>query len=389
MSRRRRTLVALGLASAAALVVVILGGRAAGTRGAPPAPAPAAPAAPLAAASAPTPAPRAPDPPLADDPVTDRGGRGAIPAGGLARAAADDYRRRARFPRSSHPLAPEEGDPLVRDRTITPITSRGPNGEDPALTVFPALAGFEAPEPAVLYAYLSVGETMIVARDVRAIVLTDDLTPVAEVVYRDDGIAPDGAADDRLYTATFSPDAEAARALARSYMVRVTAVTPADDLRFAATSFLYSAPHAQLTGSYRDAMVDGSLSIEAEVEVTQAGRFHLEGSLYTADGGRGLAWAQNAIDLPPGRHWIPLSYYGLAFREAGVDGPYLLRYVALSTATAMPNGKNRLMENAHVTRAYRASAFTERSFDDPSMLEAAERVERDLAGGLPGLDAGG
>jgi hypothetical protein len=53
----------------------------------------------------------------------------------------------------------------------------------------------------------------------------------------------------------------------------------------------------------------------------------------------------------------------------------------------MPNAKNRLVENAMVTRAYPASSFTDRSFDDPDLLEAADRIERD---DMPaGLDAEG
>ena len=149
---------------------------------------------------------------------------------------------------------------------------------------------------------------------------------------------------------------------------------------------VYSAPHARLTGTYRDARAGGDLSIEAEVEVLKTGRFHLEGTLATADGSRRLAWAQTALDLPPGRHWMSLPFYGLILNETQIDGPYLLQTVALSTTTAMPNAKNRMVENAHVTAAYRASSFSDRPFGDPSLLEAADRLERD-GGALAGLDA--
>jgi hypothetical protein len=91
--------------------------------------------------------------------------------------------------------------------------------------------------------------------------------------------------------------------------------------------------------------------------------------------------------LEPGTHWLDLSYYGLILRERGLDGPYVLRYVALSTTTEMPNGKNRLVENAYWTGAHRASAFSDRPYDDPQLLEAARRIEDDP---MPaGLDAGG
>jgi len=60
-----------------------------------------------------------------------------------------------------------------------------------------------------------------------------------------------------------------------------------------------------------------------------------------------------------------------------------VRYVALSTTTAMPNVKNRVVQNAYVTSAYRATSFSDQEFGDPGLLDAADRVERDgLAGGL-------
>jgi hypothetical protein len=53
----------------------------------------------------------------------------------------------------------------------------------------------------------------------------------------------------------------------------------------------------------------------------------------------------------------------------------------------MPNAKNRLVENAHVTAAYRAAAFTDVSYEDPDLLEAADRLE--ATGAIGPLEAGG
>jgi hypothetical protein len=85
---------------------------------------------------------------------------------------------------------------------------------------------------------------------------------------------------------------------------------------------------------------------------------------------------------------MTLPYYGLILRERGVDGPYLVRNVALSTASTMPNAKNRLADRVHVTAAYAASRFTDASYGDKELLDAADRVERDTAD-LDGLEAGG
>jgi hypothetical protein len=65
----------------------------------------------------------------------------------------------------------------------------------------------------------------------------------------------------------------------------------------------------------------------------------------------------------------------------------VLRYVALSTTTEMPNAKNRVAENAYQTAAYQAAGFSDRAYQDPELLEAARRIEEDPL--PPGLEAGG
>jgi len=383
--RRARFLAALGVLAALALLALFLRGSSAVVPTADHQnPAPAATAA----------APAAPQPPppaatLAMG-VTAAAGRprAMLPEGGLARNAAEDYRRRARYPRSSSPLAAPDDDPIVRERVVNPVRSRGPNNEEPSLTVYPARVGFETPEPAVVHAFLASGDEKVAARSVRAAVTTDRFEPAGELEYRDDGAEGDAIAVDHVYTAVFVPGEEASARPATSYMVRVVATTRGNEERIAATSFLYSFPDAQLTGAYRDAVVDGSLQVQAEVGVTAPGRFHLEATLYDASGAQALGWAQTALELPEGSHWMTLSFYGLILRERGVDGPYLLRHVALSTASTMPNAKNRLADGAHVTAAYAAARFTDASYDDPDLLDAADRVERDTVN-LGGLEAGG
>ncbi len=381
MTRRRRAILggALGLAIAAGLAWRAGSGRSAGSAAPDPGavPGPVAETRPGAPDNPPDDAPGAAPPPAPA--VAAPGRRVPRTVAALGTQAAADYRRRARFPPSSAPLAPGDADPIVRDREISPVTAKGPNGDEPTLVVYPTQMSFESPGPVVLQAYLAVGSRRVPAREIRGTLLTEAQEPVGEFDYLDDGSG--------LGTATLTLPEEAAPRLSASYLVKVRAVTRGGEERLAATSFQYARPHAQLTGAYRDAVVDGSLVVGAEVEVREAGRFHLEATLYAADGGEKLVWAQTATQLEPGRHWLDLSFYGLALRERGVDGPYLVRYLALSTATEMPNAKNTLVENAHRTGAWRAAAFTDRPFGDPDLLEAADRLEGSTLPG--GLEAGG
>ena len=140
---------------------------------------------------------------------------------------------------------------------------------------------------------------------------------------------------------------------------------------------------AQLTGRYRDAADSGDLTVDAEIDVAINGRFHIEGSLYSADGARPIAWAQHTAELPIGRHWLPLRFYGFILRERAADGPYLVRSVSLSSLTQFPAVKGPLARRVHITQRYAANSFTDRPFEDPDLLEAADRIEQVLKDLLP------
>jgi hypothetical protein len=300
----------------------------------------------------------------------------------LARTTVDDYRQRARYPRWSQPLAEGE-DPLLRDRTVSPVTSAGPDGAEPTLTVFPDQVSFESPRSVLLYAYLSAGGQRIAADSIRGSVVSEAEQPIGEIVYNDEGRDGDQVAGDYVYTARISADAGLPDVTA-SYLVKVRAVTLEQQERLGAGGFQYSKPDAQLTGSYRDSRDGGDLAIDAELDVVETGRFHLEATLYSQDGQHPIAWAQQASELTPGRQWLRLRFHGLILHERAINGPYLLRFAALATATQMPNAKNQLVENAYVTGRYDAASFTDQPFNDPDLLEAADRIEN----AIQGLSAG-
>lgn len=302
----------------------------------------------------------------------------------LGRGAAESYRERAQYPPWSHPL--DDGvDPILRDREVSPITAGGPNGEAPLLTVFPDRVSFESPEPAILYAYLSQGDRREPAQEMRGILMSEEMQPLAEVEFRDDGSGADTVSGDYLYAARIDFGERLQPALSESFLVRVIAITEEGLERVTASGFLYSNPAARLTGRFRDAVDDGSLVVEAEIEASAGGRFHLEGTLYDGAGGRPLVWAQDAAEFAAGRHWMRLTFFGRAVAQSGVDGPYWLRFAALSTTSQMPNAKNSLFEDAHRTAAYPAASFDDAPFDDPGLLDAAGRLEQDLAGSLPAV----
>lgn len=288
----------------------------------------------------------------------------------LARAAAADYREAARFPASSRPVAPGRPDPVRAERTAAPHSLAGPGGEPPRLSVWASEVGFVAPEAVILHARLEGPAPAVVTGEVRSAAGA----VVGTVAYADDGVAPDERAGDGIHTAAFELDEGAVPELAEAFEVEVLATLPDGDFRKASSGFLYSSPWAHLTGMFRDEVRDGDLVIRAEVEVERQGRFHLQGTIETP-AGQPVGWAQAAVELPPGRHWVDLAYYGLMLSERGAAGPFRLGSVTLATTGAMPNALGRVWVDAHLTRAYPVARFTARPYAQRGLLEAAERLE--------------
>jgi hypothetical protein len=328
----------------------------------------------------PEPAAPAPEPALAEIvAVAD----GFVP---LAHDAARDYRERADFPEWS--FAIEDGiDPLERDRSVSPQRSH-PADLVPVLVVEPEQVSFEAPRPVVIRARLEDGTTLALPRSIRGEVRDVSGETRASVRFEDDGVGFDAAEDDRLYTATFTPGEGGIPEMQGAYLIEVIAKVETDpEPRVAVSGFLYSVPKAELTGRFRDHAAAGSLVVEAELEVFEASRFHLEATL-ASETGRALAWAQEARALSTGSHWVPLSFYGLALQRAGVDGPYRLRSIALQSTDEMPARKSDLLTDAHTTAFYRANEFTRDPFGDAELLEAAERLEASTGFPPERLEAG-
>lgn len=293
--------------------------------------------------------------------------------GALALETAREYREQARYPESSRALKVGEADPVRVKRTPTKQSRRGPEGAGPELSVWASAVSVEVGKPIDLFAEFLTVEP-ILPLEVRAEIAGPAGEIVAQVAYRDDGRTPDRRANDGIWSARLVMPAGLEPAGAEAYMVRATARLLDGDLRQAAGGFLYSNPSARLTGRYRDAVQSGNLVISAEVEVREAGRFHLSGTLYSLSG-EPFGTAQAAANLEPGRHWIKLPFYGLMFHDRKVAGPYRLGTLALATTGRMPNALNDLVVNAHVTKGYKLGIMTAAPFAEPKLLESAARLE--------------
>ncbi len=181
-----------------------------------------------------------------------------------------------------------------------------------------------------------------------------------------------------MFTAEITPSADDLRQWDGLIRVQVWGQTTDGEKRSAKTHFYYGAPSAKLTGSYRDKLVGGHLQIDAGVEVKEAGQYHLEATL---GGSKGLlAWAENTVQLDPGTKWIPLTFWGLALREANEPGPYRLSSIALANVSNEPPQLDDATGTSYETAAYNPEDFSGETYNDPQLLEKADRLE---ANGTP------
>lgn len=313
-----------------------------------------------------TPAPAAAQPPVLELP------------GFVSQASAEDYRARARFPESSRPLAADATDPVLAKRVPAPHSLPTP-GTDGLLTLWPETTSFQVGQPVALHVALTGLDRATAARTVITGEVVDaDGELVGTVTYRDDGQGRDSRPNDGTFAATFELPEGFQPELAESFLVKVTATQPDGSQLRAAGGFLVSNPHAALAGDVEHRVEDGDLVLAVAVDVERPGRFHLAGTLTTL-AGEPVAWAQTARALEPGSHTLELTFHGLIFHDRQVAGPFRVASLALANASAMPNALAPLVEDAAVIPALPLAKLTRTPFGDASLLEAADRLEREAA----------
>lgn len=293
-----------------------------------------------------------------------------------AKETAAELRQKARFPPTSRRIE-DNLDPIIQTRPVKERLSPPGQGRKPTLVVFASSYSYEAPSPIILFAKFireypadwSMRTDAEVAGELKN--AADEV--VAQFDLRDDGNERDIEAGDGVFTAQITPAAEDTERWKGLIRVEVYGQTADGDRRSAKTHFYYGAPSAKLTGNYRDQLVDGHLQLQAEIDVKESAEYRLDATL---SGSQGLlAWAENTVQLEPGITWMPLTFWGLALREAKEPGPYRLSSIALANVSDNPPQLNDATSTNYQTAAYRAQDFSDKSFDDPQLLDKAARLE--------------
>jgi hypothetical protein len=294
-------------------------------------------------------------------------------------------REKARFPPTSRRIE-DNLDPIVRTRAVKERVNPLGQGRKPALVVFASSLSYEAPSPIILYAKFIREHpddwSLRTDAEIAGELVNAAGAVVAQVDLRDDGQDRDIEAHDGVFTAQLTPPAEELDQWTGLIRVKIYGETEDGDRRSARTRFYYGAPAARLTGYYQDALVDGHLQILAEIEVQQAGQYRLDA---TVSGSHGLiAWSENTVWFEPGIGSLPLTFWGLAFREANEPGPYRLSSVALANVTVTPPQLNDATSTNYETAPYKPQDFSNERYNDPKLLQRADRIEARARGETSG-----
>ncbi len=191
--------------------------------------------------------------------------------------------------------------------------------------------------------------------------------PWIDVPVKDDGSGADERSGDLLYTATLQPSAEQQKQLFGQVLIEGSVEVPGVGTRVIPSILIYTrGPRAKLTGRWRDFPRNGHLYLEAELEVEEAGLFTLMAQVFGPNL-EPIAWVRQMERLPAGRGHITLEVFGKVLHDAGLDGPYRVRQVLLTrdyeNSSAYDPGLT--VEEAHRTRAYRASEFSAEAYVPP------------------------
>jgi hypothetical protein len=133
---------------------------------------------------------------------------------------------------------------------------------------------------------------------------------------------------------------------------------------------------ARFTGEFGESIVDGSLVIEAGLEVHQAGHYLIDCNLHD-DEGYPVAWTRFKGELEAGRHDVPLSFFGKVLVDSRATPPF---HIGQLRGHRFIEGRDPDLETippfegTYVTRRYALDEFSDAEWDSPHKQATIERL---------------
>lgn len=149
---------------------------------------------------------------------------------------------------------------------------------------------------------------------------------LGSAAYNDAGTDQDARANDGITTFTWkAPSAD--KRYWGTLKLKVKAMVQGVQDPVVLQNSFYSSPVAPavFSSNFQERLVDGSLIIDATLDVKRECRFNLQANLYSLDEDEPTHWVSQNKVLEPGRHVISFLFFGKIFRDGGYSGKFQLR----------------------------------------------------------------
>jgi hypothetical protein len=199
-----------------------------------------------------------------------------------------------------------------------------------------------------------------------------------QLAYKDDGTDGDAIAGDHRYTNRMIPSSLAE--LKDPTQVRIQAEVEVDGVhKLLVRDFTYAPRDVLSIVSFSDGVADGSLVVNLEVDAHEPGLFTFEANVFDDQGKTAIAYAEWSQSLVLGKSVVPLKFFGKAFHDVGVDGPYLVKDFRgfLRPTGAAVEQANVWWSDAHTytTKAWKRGDFSSADWDDPEKRDKIRQLE--------------
>ncbi len=163
----------------------------------------------------------------------------------------------------------------------------------------------------------------------------------------------------------------------------------------------YSSPMvpARFTGQFTDRLENGSLYIDAVLDVSRECRYSLHANLFSIEADEPTHWAAVDKVLSPGRQIVTFEFFGKIFRDNGYEGRFVLRDLRgtcenlpfpaswledptklKAIETAEPKKEPILLyipytDKTHTTRSYSFDDFSDEQWQSPDKDRRLRRLQ--------------
>lgn len=248
----------------------------------------------------------------------------------LAQDTLDSYLKWARYPPQSRPLS-DHPDLLTTStgssRKQLFVRKSGVKRTDVIVSVSQS-AAFVVGDESVLFQVTCESEgrvlpCAITGAEASAVPVPEGVRPV-QVRFADDGVNGDEKAADSTFTALFKPSATSLAGKDARIGVAVWLRYQGDDGQVFFQIDYTAAEPARFTGKVTEALENGSLALDLEMEVTKPGRYVLAARVDDANG-NGFAFLDHNAELAAGTAKARMIVFGKLVKDTHAVAPFKVR----------------------------------------------------------------